>query len=66
MERWRARRLVVPKNQIDQLLPQLHGATVAPFRTVKRKSIPHVGFLLVTRPARIACADAILIEMSSG
>ncbi|MGI8957602.1 MAG: ArnT family glycosyltransferase [Chthoniobacterales bacterium] len=43
--------LVVPKNQIDQLLPQLHGATVAPLRTVKRKSIPHVGFLLVTRPA---------------
>ncbi len=41
--------LVVPKNQIATILPQLQNASLAPFTTVKRKSIPHVGYLLVTR-----------------
>lgn len=41
--------LVVPKNQVAALLPQLQNAALAPFSTVKRKSIPHVGYLLVTR-----------------
>jgi 4-amino-4-deoxy-L-arabinose transferase-like glycosyltransferase len=54
IERWNAGALdalVVPTNQIDELLPQLQNASVAPFRTVKRPSIPHVGYLLVTRRA---------------
>ncbi|MGI8889426.1 MAG: hypothetical protein ACR2G0_01400, partial [Chthoniobacterales bacterium] len=41
--------LVVPKKEIDRLLPQLQNASLLPLRTQQRKSIPHVGYLLVAR-----------------
>src|SRR6516165_5992689 len=41
--------LVVPKDKISQLMRELQNAAIAPFRSVDRKTDPHIGYFLVTR-----------------
>ena len=43
--------LVVPKDKISQLMRELQNAAIAPFRSVDRKTDPHIGYFLVTRRA---------------
>ena len=41
--------LVVPKDKISELIRELQNATIAPFRSVDRKTDPQIGYFLVTR-----------------
>jgi hypothetical protein len=41
--------LVVPKDKISELMPELQNAAVAPLRSVDRKTDPQIGYFLVTR-----------------
>jgi hypothetical protein len=41
--------LVVPKDRISELMPELQNAAIAPFRSVDRKIDPEIGYFLVTR-----------------
>jgi 4-amino-4-deoxy-L-arabinose transferase-like glycosyltransferase len=41
--------LVVPKDKISELLPELQKAVISPFRSADRKTDPKVGYFLVTR-----------------
>ena len=41
--------LVVPKNRISELMPELQNAVITPIRSVDRKTDPQIGYLLVTR-----------------
>ena len=41
--------LIVPKNKIPELMPELQNAAVAPLRSIDRKTYPQVGYVLVTR-----------------
>jgi 4-amino-4-deoxy-L-arabinose transferase-like glycosyltransferase len=41
--------LVVPKDRISELMPELQNAAIAPFRSIDRKADPKIGYLLVTR-----------------
>jgi 4-amino-4-deoxy-L-arabinose transferase-like glycosyltransferase len=41
--------LVVPKNRISELMPELQNAVITPIRSVDRKTDPQTGYLLVTR-----------------
>jgi 4-amino-4-deoxy-L-arabinose transferase-like glycosyltransferase len=43
--------LVVPRDQISELMPKLQKAAIAPLRSMDRKTDPHIGYLLVTRPS---------------
>jgi 4-amino-4-deoxy-L-arabinose transferase-like glycosyltransferase len=43
--------LVVPKDKIQALMPELRDATIAPSPAVERKTNPQIGYLLVTRGA---------------
>jgi 4-amino-4-deoxy-L-arabinose transferase-like glycosyltransferase len=42
--------LVVPKDKISELMRELQNAAIAPLRSVDRKTDPHIGYFLVTRP----------------
>jgi hypothetical protein len=41
--------LIVPKNRVSELMPELQNAVISPFRTLDRKTYPQVGYVLVTR-----------------
>jgi hypothetical protein len=41
--------LVMPKDRISELMPELKNAVIAPFQSVDRKTDPQIGYLLVTR-----------------
>jgi 4-amino-4-deoxy-L-arabinose transferase-like glycosyltransferase len=41
--------LVVPKDKISELMPELQNAAIAPLQSVDRKTDPQIGYLLVTR-----------------
>ena len=41
--------LVVPKDKISELIPELQNAAIAPLQSVDRKTDPRIGYLLVTR-----------------
>jgi 4-amino-4-deoxy-L-arabinose transferase-like glycosyltransferase len=41
--------LVVPKDKISELMPELQNAAIAPLHSVDRKTDPRIGYLLVTR-----------------
>ena len=41
--------LVVPKDKISELMPELQNAAISPFRSGDRKADPQVGYVLVTR-----------------
>jgi 4-amino-4-deoxy-L-arabinose transferase-like glycosyltransferase len=41
--------LLVPKDTISELMPDLQNAAIAPLRSVDRKTDPQIGYLLVTR-----------------
>jgi 4-amino-4-deoxy-L-arabinose transferase-like glycosyltransferase len=41
--------LVVPKDRISELMPELQNAVITPIRSVDRKTDPQTGYLLVTR-----------------
>jgi len=41
--------LVVPKDKISELMPELQNAAIAPLRSVDRKTDPQIGYFLVTR-----------------
>jgi 4-amino-4-deoxy-L-arabinose transferase-like glycosyltransferase len=41
--------LVMPKDKISQLMPELQNAVIAPLRSVDRKTNPQIGYFLVTR-----------------
>jgi len=43
--------LLVPKDTMSELMPELQDATIAPLRSVDRKTDPQIGYLLVTRRA---------------
>jgi len=41
--------LVVPKDKISELMPELQNAAIAPLRSVDRKTDPQIGYFLVVR-----------------
>ncbi len=41
--------LVMPKDRISELMPELKNAVIAPFQSVDRKTDPQIGYFLVTR-----------------
>jgi 4-amino-4-deoxy-L-arabinose transferase-like glycosyltransferase len=41
--------LVMPKDKISQLMPELQNGVIAPSRSVDRKTNPQMGYFLVTR-----------------
>src|SRR5438874_3869743 len=41
--------LLVPKDTMSELMPELRNAAIAPLRSIDRKTDPQIGYLLVTR-----------------
>jgi 4-amino-4-deoxy-L-arabinose transferase-like glycosyltransferase len=41
--------LVVPKNKISELMPELQNAVITPLQSIDRKNDPQVGYVLVAR-----------------
>jgi hypothetical protein len=41
--------LVVPKDEISELMRELQNAAIAPLRSIDRRANPQIGYLLVAR-----------------